>query len=78
MMLVDKGYYDYDYSDEAKDKAKMRKKHKRTETEQKAIWERMGFGRMRTPLDSKPISKLSPDEAQRIAMEELKPKESND
>lgn len=68
-MLIDKGYYDYDFSAEAIDKSKPRTKI--DETKRKAAWERMGFGHLRKPGEKKP-QPLTPEEAQRIAMEEAK------
>ena len=76
-MLIDKGYYDYDYSEESREKSKMRRKHNRTEAEQKAVWERMGFGHLRRPGEPKPTQPITPEDMQRIAMEELKEKKAN-
>lgn len=73
-MLIDKGYYDYDYSEEAKEKGRLRKKHNRTEEQQKAIWKRMGFGNLRKPGEPRSTAPLAPEEMQRIAMEECKTK----
>lgn len=66
-MLIDKSYYDYDFSAEAVEKKKMRKRHNRTHEETQAVWKRMGFGNLRRPGEPKP----TPDELQRLAMEEL-------
>lgn len=68
-MLIDKGYYDYDFNAEAIEKAKPRTKI--DETKRKAAWERMGFGHLRKPGEKKPQS-ITAEEAQRIAMEEIK------
>jgi hypothetical protein len=68
-MLIDKGYYDYDFNVETIEKAKP--KAKIDETRRKAAWERMGFGHLRKPAEKK-SGPLTAEEAQRIAMEEIK------
>lgn len=48
-MLIDKSYYDYDFSEEAVGKAVRRKKVDKAARE--AAWKRMGFGALRRPSD---------------------------
>lgn len=73
-MLIDKSYYDYDFNEEAIEKQEKNVRHNRTHEQQKAVWERMGFGNLRRPGEDKPNKHkpISPEEAQRIVMEEIK------
>lgn len=71
-MLLDKAYYDYDYSEEAirnsKPKTKPRKK---SAEEMSALLARFGFNtKIRTENTEK--QKLSAEEMQRIVVEEMK------
>lgn len=68
-MLIDKRYFDYDFNVETIDKAKP--KAKMDEGKRKAAWQRMGFGHLRKPGEKKP-GPITPEDAQRIAMEEIK------
>lgn len=72
-MLIDKGYYDYDFNQEAIDKGKGRKKVDKATRE--AAWKRMGFGALRRPGEDK--KRLTAEEAQRIAMAEIKEQHEN-
>ena len=45
--VIDKGYYDYDYEENARKYAKSNKPQ-RTEQQQKAILQRFGFGNVKT------------------------------
>lgn len=68
-MLIDKSYYDYDFNEEALEKAKNRKKVDKKTRE--AAWKRMGFGTMQNAtkrVESKPLDVSG---LQRIAMKEL-------
>ena len=65
MMLIDKGYYDYDYE---KPKIKLR-----LTAEDREIW---SAEKLNAILGVKP-KPITPDEMQRIAMEELKEKKAN-
>jgi len=70
-MLIDKGYYDYDYSDpydERKERLKALKPKSNAELQEKLS--RMGFGNIMAKEE--PTQPLTPDEMQRIAMEEVK------
>lgn len=69
-MLIDKGYYDYDFNSEAVEKRQQRATI--NEEKRRAAWERMGFGHLRKPGEKR--QPLSPEEAQRIAMNEIKEK----
>ncbi|GEM_PF-5670489 len=71
-MLIDKGYYDYDYQEP-------KPKPKKLTEEQKRIWSKeevaQVLGRAIDPATGKSIfqpRKITPEEAQRIAMEEIK------
>lgn len=73
LMLIDKSYYDYDFSEEAIEKRKANRRHNRTHEQQKAIWERMGFGNLRRPGEPRPQPKpVTPEDAQQIIMKEIK------
>ena len=68
-MLMDKGYYDYDYTEpERKVKAVLREKSKE---EIGSMLARFGFN---TKLRSKEPKPLTPEEMQQIAMSELENK----
>lgn len=47
MMAIDKGYYDYDYEENARKYAKSNKPQ-RTEQQRKAMLQRFGFGNVKT------------------------------
>lgn len=67
-MLIDKGYYDYDYQ-EPKAQATKTKSYDesvRSDDEMQSILSRFGWGK---PKESHP---LTAEEAQRIAMEKIK------
>jgi hypothetical protein len=67
-MLIDKGYYDYDYQEPKKQTAKSKSYDEsvRSDEEMQSILSRFGWGK---PKASQP---LTPEDAQRIAMEEAK------
>lgn len=67
-MLIDKGYYDYDYQEPKMHAAKPKSYDEsvRSDEEMQSILSRFGWGK---PKASQP---LTPEEAQRIAMEEIK------
>lgn len=72
MMLIDKGYYDYDYE-------QPKKKHKggsepKTKEELGSMLARFGFN---TKLCTSELKSLTPDAMQRIAMAELEEKRAN-
>lgn len=74
-MLIDKGYYDYDYSDpydERKERLKALKPKSNAELQEKLS--RMGFGNIMAK--EKPSQPLTPDEMQRIAMQEARERKS--
>ena len=64
-MLMDKGYYDYDYKEP--EGAIVVEKHERTHEQTQSIFSRMGFGKVKKIGEPKP---LTAEEMQRIAMEE--------
>lgn len=77
-MLIDKGYYDYDYE-------KPKEKPKKLTAEQKRMWSDAEvaavLGRAINPATGKPIFEqqskpLTPDEMQRIAMQEAREKKN--
>lgn len=70
-MLIDKGYYDYDFSEEVIVKAKPKAELKpRSTKELTSILAKFGFKtKLRAAGEAKP---LLPEEVQRIVMEELK------
>lgn len=68
MMLMDKGYYDYDY-EAVKEKPVLT-------AEDREIWSQE---KLHAILGVKPKKKtLTPDEAQRIVMEEIRKEKTND
>ncbi len=71
-MLIDKGYYDYDYE---KPTPRTQAAMSAAKSDQELIdaLSKMGFGRVDTPKQSKP---LTPDEMQRIAMQEARKKKN--
>lgn len=68
-MLMDKGYYDYDF-EAPKEKAK---KHENTEERTKDMAKRFGFGNIRVAGQNKP---MSAEQLQLEVMEEEKKKQS--
>jgi len=76
-MLIDKGYYDYDYETP-------KEKPKKLTAEQKRMWSDAELaavlGRAINPATGKPIFEqpkpLTPDDMQRIAMEEATEKKN--
>lgn len=74
MLLIDKGYYDYDYE-------QPKPKPQKLTAEQRRIWSDQELAavldRAINPATGRPIFEpkpLTPDEAQRIVMEEIKEK----
>lgn len=65
-MLMDKGYYDYDYSEPKDHKTPTKKK--RTHEQMQAMLTRMGFGELKKTGFSQPANA---EELQNIAMAEL-------
>lgn len=71
-MLIDKGYYDYDFDAKVLENRQKRTQRKeRTHEEKQSLFTRMGFGRVKRLGEDSP---LTPDEMQRIAMAEVKVK----
>ncbi len=70
-MLIDKGYYDYDY--EKPKEAVKAEKHERTHEQTQSLFTRMGFGKVKKLGEDKP---LTPDEMQQIAMQEAREKKN--
>lgn len=66
LMLMDKGYYDYDYSEPKDHKTPTKKK--RTHEQMQAMLTRMGFGELKKTGFSQPANA---EELQNIAMAEL-------
>lgn len=69
-MLLDKGYYDYDYTDtydERKERLKQLRPKSNAEIQEKLS--RMGFGNI---MAKEEPAQMSAEEMQRIAMEEAK------
>lgn len=74
-MLIDKGYYDYDYDQKAAEKHRGRgaaKPRKRTVQELEGIMARFGFA---TKLRGNEPPPMTAEDMQRIAMEELQKRE---
>ncbi len=65
-MLIDKGYYDYDY-EKPKEVVKA-EKHERTYEQTQSLFTRMGFGKVKKLGEPKI---LTPEDAQRRVMEEI-------
>lgn len=72
-MLIDKGYYDYDY-EKPKEKPTV-ERHRRTHEETQRLFTRMGFGKVKK-IGEPEQPRLTPDEMQRIAMEEMREKKN--
>ena len=69
-MMVDKGYYDYDFDAKAVEtQHKKINRKERTHEQTQSIFTRMGFGKVKKLDSSQP---LTPEEMQRIAMDEAK------
>lgn len=72
-MLIDKGYYDYDFDEKlarkGESKAKMRATKPKTAKQVGSMLARFGF---KTKVRENGKPKFPPEEAQRIAMEEIK------
>ena len=64
-MLMDKGYYDYDYKEPEENI--IVEKHERTHEQTQSIFSRMGFGKLKKIGETIP---MTAEEMQRIAMEE--------